>query len=162
MTPRCLALLSLTLLAALLAGCTQRMGFFVRNDYPFAVSITDAHEGYGTVPPERQMRMLGDLSRYGPAHLEVRDPQGRVVRRVWISQHQFDRIYMASKDDVAGVFLSVGPKSVSVGGVEDRQRAVENRRSAAAVLITPLAVYMGLVCWWLAAYRRARKARRVR
>jgi len=164
--PRCLALLGLTLLVALLGGCTERMGFLVRNDYPFAVSITDAHEGYGTVPPGRQMRMPFGLSHYGPARLEVRDPQGRVVRRVWISQSQFDRVRMALKGHVAAVplavSLAVGPKSVSVGGVEDRRRAADNRRSAAVVLITPLAVYMGLVCWWLVAYLGARRARRVR
>lgn len=158
--PRCLALLGLTLLAALLGGCTVRMGFFVRNSYPFAVSIRDANEVYGTVLSGQQSQMSSGLSRYGPAHLEICDLQGRLVRRVGISQNQIDRIYMTSKRDVAAVFLSVGPNSVSVVEVEDQRRAVENKVGQAVVLIGPLVIFMGLVFRWFVAYVKSNKVRR--
>ena len=156
---RTLMITGVLFLTALLGGCTVRMGFFVRNSYPFAVTVRDANEVYGTVLSGGQSQMPSGLSRYGPAHLEICDLQGRLVRRVGISQNQIDRIYMTSKRDVAAVFLSVGPNSVSVVEVEDQRRAVENRVGQAVVLIGLLVIFMGLVCWWLVAYRTYLKAR---
>ena len=149
MMPRFLALTGALLLAVLAAGCTVPMAFFVRNDYPFAVSISGAHDFYGTVPSGQRIRMPLGLSRYGPAHLEVRGPQGQVLRRVGISQNQFDRIYMASKDDVAAVALEVGPGHVSVTEVEDRNRTGENSTGRVVGLLVFALACAGSLLWLL-------------
>lgn len=149
MMPRFLALMGVLLLAVLAAGCTVPMAFFVRNDYPFAVSISGAHDFYGTVLPGQRTQMPLGLSRYGPAHLEVRGPQGQVLRRVGISQNQFDRIYMASKDDVAAVSLEVGPGHVSVTEVEDRNRTAENSTGRVVGLLVFALACAGSLLWLL-------------
>lgn len=162
---RIITLAGIMFLSILLGGCTVNMGFFVHNGYPFAVSITEPytdfqnkpqHMSYGKVYVGQLRRMPRGLSRYGPAHLEVRNPQNQIVRQVWISQNQFNHIYMASKTDAAAVYLSVGPGQAIVVGRDDPRLIAAKARDRITVwvgLVTGSAIF----ALWVALQRRSRR-----
>ena len=170
---RTVLLAGILLAVALLGGCTLSTPFYVRNNYPFAISVTrDIHmylggttwdkqltrETYGVVLPGRQVKMESVLRHdNGTERMDVRDPQGHVVRRVTISGDQLQSAYAAG-----ALFLTVGPQGVHITGGENPDpvsRAGKIIVKTIALLVVFFPVGLILFVWLTPHYKRWKAGR---
>lgn len=126
------------LLAATLSGCILGTGLYVRNNYPFPISIHLPYIAYdgrpvnvdgGTIPPGQQQRMNVSLLTLLPGEsqdlvvtgesqdLVVIGPTGKVVQQVRLSSQQENDAYHAHRP--AAVFVSVGANRVTIDNGTD-------------------------------------------